>query len=629
MYDKQVDASGLAIFRILYGSVLFLEINFHFYFRTLIYDLIPGIAPHEIDTTFPLLFWMVAALCIVFGLFTRLATIVSYLFTMTLLAPLIDYEYHMNWAWVAGNFLLMFVPLGRRYSLDQLLVRLRYSNAQHHYKLPRTVSQLAYYAPVAVLLGFVYFNSTLYKVVNQNWLDGLGLWKYSSIPTLVIANHSWMLNQELLVKFLGYLTMVFEITLIFLIWFKRLRPYLLFIGLGLHFGIFLEFPIPLFGFGYCAIYMLLVPISWWRLLGQWLKLGQYADQTPYLTIYYDGECPLCARTRIVLEHVDVRNRLAFRTVQAAAAAEPALAAIAPGELLRNIYAVDRHGRVFSGLATYIRALSAIWYLKPVAWLLRLPGINQLARRVYGYVAANRLTERCTDDNCGYTPLIAPADDRTVRVLHNVTRHDLKVWATTAGLGLLTALQLIVSYKTPGIAELRKALGVFKNNPVDNTLNWISMQTLLATSTSIGITNHGVFIHDIDNYNHAVAVTYVRPDGREEWLPITTPEGFCDVYCYAGLWARWGFRAVSTNTDQAKVDEAVQDYTAFWAMKHGVDLTHARFNVKVKYFDAPRQEWVYDFLKTQTEQPWQNAGYVEWVNLKCTPHIREIESFTKI
>ena len=530
-----------------------------------------------------------------------------------------QYEYHMNWAWIGGNFLLMFLPVARRYSLDRLRLQLRYSNARAQYQPPLTVSQLAYFVPAALLIGFVYFNSTLFKLDTAVWRHGLGLWKYATVPMWVIADQSWLLNQEWLVKFLSYLTLVFEILFIFLLPFKRWRPWLLIIGVGLHIGILIEFPIPLFALGYCAIYTLLVPAYWWA----WLFGRRKAPVAPKLTIYYDGECPLCARTRLVLTHFDTRSALAFRTVQAAAAQEPALAGIAPADLLNTLYSVDRAGRVYTGLATYVRALSAIWYLKPLSWLLRVPGIAQVARRAYNYVAANRLTERCTDDNCGYAPPAVPKPDTAVRILHNLTLHDLKLRAVTLGLAALTILQIIINFQTPLVKHARRLAGVYHTTP-DNVLAAISDQARFRASPTLGMANHGVFIHEIDDYNHLVAVTYPAPDGTERFLPITTPEGFAGPYCYAFLWARWGFRANAPAIDQEKLLDGIQDYSAFYAHKHGIDLANTRFNVKVKKIEVPHLKWKYNFLKDQIAKPWLDAGYVEWRDRKFVPHVAEVE-----
>src|SRR5690606_34847437 len=96
-------------------------------------------------------------------------------------------------------------------------------------------------------------------------------------------------------------------------------------------------------------------------------------------------------------------------VQSAYEQEESLAAIPYASLLSDVYSVDLGGTLRNGVDTYIRVCSAIWYLKPLSWILRLPGIYHLFKRIYQFVAVNRTAERCTEANCGYTPPVVPVE----------------------------------------------------------------------------------------------------------------------------------------------------------------------------------------------------------------------------
>ncbi len=76
------------------------------------------------------------------------------------------------YAYMSVNFLLMFMPVSTQWSLDRLLLKLKYSNTRFQYQPPRTVSSLAYSIPVFMAVAMVYADSVLYKLNDPIWLHG-------------------------------------------------------------------------------------------------------------------------------------------------------------------------------------------------------------------------------------------------------------------------------------------------------------------------------------------------------------------------------------------------------------------------------------------------------------------------
>ena len=113
LYDKKVSATGLAIFRITYTLVLLAEILQFYYFRHLIFDRIPFIEQSEINFSIPIIIWGISVLFVLIGLFTRTATIINYLLSLILIGSITTYEYHMFYAYMGINFLLIFLPISR------------------------------------------------------------------------------------------------------------------------------------------------------------------------------------------------------------------------------------------------------------------------------------------------------------------------------------------------------------------------------------------------------------------------------------------------------------------------------------------------------------------------------------
>jgi hypothetical protein len=137
--------------------------------------------------------------------------------------------------------------------------------------------------------------------------------------------------------------------------------------------------------------------------------------------------------------------------------------------------------------------------------------------------------------------------------------------------------------------------------------------------------HGVFLDGhFRGYDHIVAVVYLHPDGTEEWLPMTTPTGQAGSYASGRQWARWAFRACNPYMDCQHLATGVRDFTAFWAVRHGIDLNDASFRLLVKSY-VPAQKWQRNHLLEQVNKPWQMAGTARWKNQQFECRIGNIEA----
>ncbi len=265
LFEKKISASGLAVFRITFFLNLLLEVIHIFRYRHLYFDKIAYLEFSDINMTLPLLLWMLVLFLIVIGFFTRIATIINYVFCVTILSSFTDFEYHMHYVYVGISFLSIILPFSRSLSLDFLFK-----------PKSQNVSVIYYYLPVFIGIGFVYFDSIFHKFTSEIWTNGLGVWFPSSLPQITIWEDQWLLNQKFLMLFLGYLVLVFETIFIFFFFIKKLRIPFFIIGIGLHIGILLEYPIPYFALGVIAIYLLLVPVAYWDKLFSRMGLnGKY------------------------------------------------------------------------------------------------------------------------------------------------------------------------------------------------------------------------------------------------------------------------------------------------------------------------------------------------------------------
>jgi predicted DCC family thiol-disulfide oxidoreductase YuxK len=605
LYDKKINASGLALFRVGYSVVLFCEILQLYRYRHLVFDKVPFLVPGEMEVGYGLAVWMLAVVFVGVGLFTRQAALVSYLMSLVYIGPIRSYEYHMFYAYMGVNFLLIFLNTAQVGSLDRLIQAWKHSAPGRIYEPQRDVSVINYYAPLVLAAGFVYFDSIFYKLASHNWSTGIGMWLPASLPQITRFDGSWLLNQKWLAISLGYLTVLFEAVFIFTFFRKGWRVPLLFIGAGLHLGIVLEFPIPWFGLGVLGLYALMVPVSFWGWLG-----GRLSFSSPRLIFYYDAECPLCIRTVLFLRHFDFLAALGFRAVQESSLAEPAFQGASMDSLLAEIHGVTSDGRVLSGVALYRRVFLLMPLLCWLGILLSLPGLRGLADQVYRWVARNRNVERCSQGVCGYSMDTGPADWDKIKVTRSLTFKKLRI-AGILGMGFFFgALQLLVTYDSLLLNRFKVWTG-FKSTTLSRWMDAASAPVMGASKVLFGITHHGVFMDShFSGYNHILALEAELPNGRREWLPIIDRAGQPGKYLSSFVWVKWTFRVVGPRIQEARLKDGVRDFATFWAHCNGHPLEGIRWRIYLKKVEVP-MDWRIDFLRLQKAQPWAEIGSAEW------------------
>ncbi|MFN8165969.1 MAG: DCC1-like thiol-disulfide oxidoreductase family protein [Bacteroidia bacterium] len=614
LYDKKIDATGLALFRIAYFIDLFCEVSRLFRFRHLLFENIAGMEHNSLAVSFILIAWMIVIGFLTIGMFTRFSAVLNYIFGVIILAKADYYAYHMYYVFCGMNLLILFLPVSRVLSIDRLFGKLKYSNTRFQYEPTTKVTALAYLVPVMVGIAFVYFDSIFYKFVSWYWLHGLGMWLPSSLPFVTISDTSFVLNSEYLMKFIGYLTLVFEFVFLFFFFRRKWRVPLLIVGVGLHLGILIEFPIPFFAIGVVGLYLLLVPVKFW---------GKFnVTSPPVFRFYYDAECPLCVRTKIVVGHFDLFKRIDFVRVQSAFGNDDRIKSISYDDLLNDIHGVDRNGKIHKGFYAYRAALSAMIWAKPISWLLYIPGVTHLGKIVYGFIARNRVTERCTEETCGYTPPVIPGPESEMKLLHTFSLRDLKVSGLAWMIAILTILQISVSLNGSLLRRVRR-YGPLKETFVDKGLTWYSSKVKSVAKPYLGITNHPVFMdYHFKGYNHIVSVVYDGPDGKK-FLPIIDVNGQPGEYLLGPTFVNWTFRVNNAIADTTKISEGIKSYSAFWAYEHHLPLRDLHFWVMVKKIDD-YTGWQKDFLKNQMAKPWNVAGEAEWKDGVFHSKLKDIE-----
>ncbi len=553
---------------------------------------------------------MVSVIGIMLGIFTRVNTIVNYLCTLFITASLTTFSNHIFMTFLEINFLLMFIPVSRVWSLDRLFLKLRYSDTKFTYDPPKTVSSMAYLLPVFFAIGLVYFESTFYKLADPYWLDGLGSWGPASLSIATISRPSWIVNSEFLEKALGYLTLSFEALFLFLMWSKRLRWMCFIIGFGLHVGILLEFPIPFFAYVMMSIYLLVLPVGIYKWLDN-IKLKK-----PLLFFYYDSENLICVRTKIALEHLDILSSVAFLSIQDHDKNKNKLKDSKSKTVHDDIYTVSEKGKVARGIDAYIRVFNAIFYLKPLSWILRLPIIYTILSYVYDRVTGRRSAEKNIEDTSGYvTPVPRKVND--IKLSRNLTIGKLKLKLVVLFLYVTIILQAIISFNSDLVTKLRLSAQMIGTN-LDEQLFYVSNDVCLYGTLFMGLTRNHLFTSNyLTGYQQIVRISYCFPDGHETDLPLIDTDGMPGAYNRNFNWGKWSFIVCNPNVNVGVRDKGIRSYTAFWANKNDIALDNDKFKIYTKKLVLPTH-WEKDFLKNQiNNHNWVEAGSVTWKNKQCT------------
>lgn len=594
LFHNKVDALGLSVFRVVYTIVVFCEVWQLFRFRHMIYDQVPFQYTGDVDPTLIFAFWFIVLGMLLLGLFTRVITILNYVLGVIIFSSASHFEYHVFYAYVGVNFLLMFMPISRVFSLDSLIHKMKYTHIGRAYQPDRKVLEINYLMPVFLAIGLVYFDSVFQKITSPMWMDGLGMWMPSSLPMIVWNDTSWILNQEYVVKFFGYLVVVFETVFIFLFWFRRFRVPFFVLGWLFHFGILITYPIPWFALTAIGVYLLLVPAEFWVKVSNFFK-----SKNKTYKFYYDAECPLCNKVIVAIRHFDVFNKVECVTVQGYAAQDSALQNISEDDLLINIHGVTKSGRVYKGYDAYIAMMGHLIWAAPIGGLLRIPGISHLGRKVYRYVAGNRLTERCTVENCNIPVLQQPVNENEEVLISGWNKLRLTRVFWKWNIIVMFAAQCLIILGAPLILN-----AVGEKSTVGKAFSKIAFVTQVPFQKLLGVTIHPVFMYNIhfDNYNHIFKFV-CNENGKR--VPLLDDNGMVtDSYANGAMWVHYNFRTSSHTLVRSVFEPSMYRYFSHFQHENG--LEKATYTIYVKEIETT-DHWQRDFLRNQMKKPWQPAG----------------------
>jgi len=120
-------------------------------------------------------------------------------------------------------------------------------------------------------------------------------------------------------------------------------------------------------------------------------------------VFFDGECPLCAREIHLLGRLDRAGRILFTDI-AAPDFDAESIGLDRARMMNRIHGRLADGRIIEGVEVFRQLYAAVGFERLV-WLSRAPGVAQLLAGAYTLFAKNRLrlTGRCHDGACALPP----------------------------------------------------------------------------------------------------------------------------------------------------------------------------------------------------------------------------------
>lgn len=110
-----------------------------------------------------------------------------------------------------------------------------------------------------------------------------------------------------------------------------------------------------------------------------------------LTVFYDGACPRCVRDRAWYENLSAAGDEAVEWQDITGRDdELRQLGIEPEAALRELHVRDAEGVIHRELDAYILLMSRVRRLKPLAWLIGLPGLRPLLSHLYRTWVLRRL-----------------------------------------------------------------------------------------------------------------------------------------------------------------------------------------------------------------------------------------------
>ncbi|MGH8558387.1 MAG: DCC1-like thiol-disulfide oxidoreductase family protein [Methylococcales bacterium] len=604
--EKKVPAIGLGLFRIFFGLVILQEIVYLVYFRHLIFDKIPFMETANPIVSFALGGWLLAAVFLIFGLFTSAFAVANYVFwvVFVLLTPMWrDFDGGFDQLMTSSSLILIFVHPERRFSLDTLRLQLKFAGLAPTLVQDTRLPVIFYYLLAGVSLGLLYFDAALHKFQSEIWMNGLGVWVPNTMPYYISPfDFDWFVNNRRLQELSGYSLFVFQLSFLFIFTRRLFRIPLLIFGLLFHLGIIFCLNIYPFGFGMLVHYILLVPFKWWTFIARKIE-----HNSPVLHTYCNITDRCSLRIALILRHFDFRNFAKFEFVSKPDELPEIIRNAHPDFHSFSTASLDRQHKKYEGLDGFLEKK----YFCAVLLFLRFFDFVE-----FRFCRCPAIFFVCSTRFAGLSKRT-----RTILSSRFASRKlsDTKVPPSKAIYRFL-AFVLILQLNSTVYYGLLKRFPFNERPTVQGQM--ISEVSIYVTSIShilFGITPHALYMDEhFSGYEQIVALTYIDSAGHENWVPFIAPDGRFVSPNWGRVHSMWANVAMHPPFNPIVFERLTKKVTAFWAEKLGIGTRDSTFIIKTKPVQISYR-WINDLRKKNLGGYWSEFGTIRWIEGQFSIH----------
>ena len=386
-WSEPVRAEPLALFRMLSALML-------------LYQLIVGsTAESGLDTSTLdaacRIVWGVALLALFLGWRTRVFACVGLACALTLesvnglFGAMVEIPVQLS-------FYLALAPVGTTWSLDSLRqARRLYVDPTQVFESailePRTSP--AFIAPWSLrilqlyLVGnYLLFAMTVTQGAGESWFSGEVLFGALQNPFLARFSPSDLPISLGICEAVSMVAVVWAVSMPALAFQRRTIPWMLGLGGGLHIFVGLLFTTGWTGHLLLAFYPLFV--SGKAVVGATVRLVQSKVDTPY-TVAYDTFCPLCRRSRLMLERMDLGHRLRFVDIHDRETMAREFPPVSYGQCLEELQVKKPDGSITGGYFAFRTLTRVLPALRLIRWVFFVPGVPLVGAWIYRWIAKHR------------------------------------------------------------------------------------------------------------------------------------------------------------------------------------------------------------------------------------------------
>ena len=567
----RVDLRTLGIFRFMLGLVCFIDICRRFKYIEVFYSNY-GVAPNffmsEMTSkysakAFTLLsslgtvnevtiFFYIGAIFSFFfmiGYKTKLSHIITIIAVLSIHNRLIILENGGDM--VVNSFLILsvFMPLGKRFSMDRLLSSLHLFKDDNPSSLnnkkiaaqnePNHYWGLAYFACL-LQLSIIYFFNYINKS-GSTWGEGTSLYYFYQLDNFLTPLGNFIKEFSLmplwLSKALTFMTIQLELAASFLILFPFFvlwtRRFSFIVMIGFHIMIGISLYIGMFSWVMIAALILLLSSKDIDLLKSVLK--KMADG-PYI-VFYDSDCGFCHQVARIIKRMDVFNHLTW--------AGKDWSGNKPTELdgLRDSSIVvwdESSGEISTRHIAFSKIIGSIPFGFIDAWILRIPGISHVSGFIYDVISRNRTS---ISKFLGYSACdirSEPKDDTSLIVYSLSLSEKICLYTLEFSKTIIVSILILatvnyslakndgfrdlmkdndykpfsINYKLNKISKQTRMIqkwNMFSPN-VPRSFNWIVIEATLKDGTVIDLLTGKAPVYDKLSYND----TYSLVDNSQFW-----------------------------------------------------------------------------------------------------------------